>query len=255
MRHWYNQLKRNKKVVISLLVTLFILAFLLAGYVGQSEYHINIWDTILKEPYRLIAKLFISDNKQIISSNDKTLSTQNEALKNEIKELQALLKVESLIADYDMVNATIISRKDFEWYNTILIDKGGSDGLTNDLAVINGSGLVGKIVSVTPHTSTVKLLTNNIKLSVLVNQNIYGVLSYYNDKGRVFIIEGISNLDSIKVGDVVMTTGLSEIFTKGLMIGTVKKITYDSFGLSRILEVAPSVDYSNISFVSVLKRK
>jgi len=255
MRRWFHKLKKNKKMMMLLIAIVFTLAFIFAGYFQSKDYQATIFDIVLREPYFLISKIFVRNNESKITSSNQMLMEENKALKEEIKELQEILKVQSLITDYEMVNATVISRKNLDWYHTLLINKGSSDGLTTGLAVINGLGLIGKVVTVTPHTSTIKLLTNNIKLSVLVNQNVYGVLSYYDNKRNIFVIEGISNLDNIEAGDTVMTTGLSEIFTKALMIGTVKKISYDSFGLSRILEVTPSVNYDNISFVAVLKRK
>ena len=64
-------------------------------------------------------------------------------------------------------------------------------------------------------------------------------------------------LDSrkIKEGDMVTTTGLTDYFPSGILIGYVSKIVKDEYDLNSIIEVKPSVSFNDVSIVTVLNRK
>ena len=63
------------------------------------------------------------------------------------------------------------------------------------------------------------------------------------------------NAKDVDIGDFVYTSGLGGIFPSGILIGSVSEITTDSYDLAKIIKVKPSADFSNINYVSVLKRK
>ena len=71
---------------------------------------------------------------------------------------------------------------------------------------------------------------------------------------NTYKIEGISESDEIKEGAIVTTTGLSDIFPSGILVGNVKVVTSDNYDLTKIVEVTPSVDFNDISVVTVLDR-
>ena len=68
-------------------------------------------------------------------------------------------------------------------------------------------------------------------------------------------LEGISNTKDVNIGDRVYTSGLGGIFPSGILIGTVSEITTDSYDLAKVIKVKPSADFSDINYVSILKRK
>ena len=129
------------------------------------------------------------------------------------------------------------------------------------MIVINSKGLIGKIINTTNFTSTVKLITTsdtNSKISVIINgenKNLYGLIYGYNTKENAILIEGISNTDSVNIGDTIYTSGLGGIFPSGILIGTVKSISTDEYDLSKIIKVKPSADFNNLNYVTILKRK
>ena len=61
------------------------------------------------------------------------------------------------------------------------------------------------------------------------------------------MIEGISDNAEIKNGAKVVTTGLSEVFPSGILIGEVKNVTKDKYDLARAVEVTPSVNFNDIN--------
>ncbi len=182
-------------------------------------------------------------------------------LEKENKELKKLLEIDYTLSDYTYLNALVVNRNIGYWYNTITIDKGRNSGITENIPVVNGVGLVGKIIKTTNFSSTIKLLTSeelNSKISIKIkvdDKHIYGLLTgYKKDKNR-FIIEGISEDIEIPVDALVTTTGMGDVFPSGIIIGKVKSVGTDNFDLAKIVEVESSVDFNDISFVTVLKRK
>ena len=165
------------------------------------------------------------------------------------------------ISEYEEVNATIISRNLGYWYNTVIIDKGSKDGIKKDMAVTTAEALIGKVIKVSRNNSTIKLLTSsdiNNKVSVQIkvdNNYIYGILTSFNEKEGSYIIEGISDTKNIKIGNLVSTTGMGNIFPSGILIGEVIEIEKDNFDLEAIIKVKPSFNIDNFNYVKVLRKK
>lgn len=182
-------------------------------------------------------------------------------LEKENKELRKLLDIDKTLSDYSYLNATVINRNIGYWYNTITIDKGSSSGIKKNIAVITSDGLIGKVIKTTNFSSTIKLLTSDeidSKVSVKIkveDKYIYGLLTSYKKEENLFVIEGISESIEIPVDSLVTTTGMGDIFPSGILIGKVKSVGTDNFDLAKIVEVESNVDFNDIKFVTVLKRK
>lgn len=182
-----------------------------------------------------------------------------EELENEIDDLKENLDLET-ITGYKEINATVVNRNVGSWYNNVTINKGKKAGIKEGMAVITNKGLIGKIINVSNFTSTVKLLatdelSNKISVKIqLDDKSVYGLLTSYDKKKNIYLVEGISDNDEINVGSKVVTTGLSEIFPSGILVGEVKKVTKDKYELAKALEVTPAVDFDDINIVTVLDR-
>ena len=165
------------------------------------------------------------------------------------------------MSEYSYVNATIVNRNIGYWYNTVTIDKGSKNGVKEGDAVITNEGLIGKIINVSNFSSTVKLLTSdeiNNKISIKIStedEKHYGLLIGYDIKENVYKIEGITNSSKIKEGDMVTTTGLTDYFPSGILIGFVSEVVMDEYDLNSIIKVKPSVSFNDVSIVTILNRK
>ena len=191
---------------------------------------------------------------------DKVIA-EKDNLEDEIKKLKETLKLDHVLSEKKYTNATIVNRNIDYWYDEVTIDKGKKDGIEKNMAVVNSKGLVGKITKVSNHVSTVKLLANentSDKISVKIKVNdkyIYGLISKYDSKTNTYTVEGISENVDIPAGSDVVTTGMGDTFVSGLLLGHVKNFTTDNFDLSKVVVVESSVDFDNIDYVTVLKRK
>lgn len=190
------------------------------------------------------------------------INSERLELKKEVADMKKTLDLNHVLGESSYLNATVINRNLGYWYNTVTIDKGSNNGVKKDMAVIVSEGLVGKVVKTTKFNSTVKLLTSDdvnnkisVKIQVAKDKYVYGLLSGYNKKHHTFTVEGIAENIDIPTNSVVSTTGMGDIFPSGIVVGKVKAVKTDNFDLAKTVEVVGSVDFDDLSYVTILKRK
>ena len=204
----------------------------------------------------------MEENKILKSNIDKleSIEIENIELKKEKEKLKEELDIDMVLSDYEYINSTVVSRNSLYWYNTLTIDKGSRNGIKEGMAVVNATGLIGRIENVTKGSSDVKLITTNDtnnKISVVINNgndDFVGLINGYDYDSGFLEVEGISNTEKVNVGDVVYTSGLGGVFPSGVLIGYVESITTDVYDLAKIINVKPSANFDDINYVTVLKR-
>lgn len=185
----------------------------------------------------------------------------NDNLKDEVNSLKKQLELNTILSDKVYKNVTVINRNVGYWYTEVTIDKGKTEGIEKNMAVVNYKGLVGVVTKVSNYVSTVKLLANENmtdKISVKIKVNdryVYGLISNYNSKNNSYTVEGISENIDIPTNSEVVTTGMGGTYPSGLLVGNVTKTATDNFDLSKVAIVKSSVDFNDITYLTVLKRK
>ena len=272
-----------KKYVLLIVIVLIIVLFVIFSVSLKKERELNKVESFFKDTLIYVEKIVVyqfdyvknkisdynelknvkKDNDILETSMDRILSieTENIELRRQLEALKDELNIDYSLTDYEYLNASVISRNVGYWYNKITIDKGSYNGVEKDMVVITSKGLIGRVINTTTFTSDVKLITTsdtNNKISVHISNgdtNLYGLINGYNYNDNVLELEGISNTKDVNIGDKVYTSGLGGIFPSGILIGTVSEITTDSYDLAKVIKVKPSADFSDINYVSILKRK
>lgn len=238
-----------------------ILIFLLY-LIFYLSIHFNI--NILS-PYYYLKDLIIypvlalNDNDSIDYSKELLMQIINE-LRSDLASIKELNNIKTVNSEFEFINASVIERNRMYWFNSLKLDKGTSDGIEVDMAVINENGLIGRINKVSKYTSEVKLITTNDvnnKISVVIingEEKTYGIMSGYDNTQDCLLITLTNKNIEIKNDSVVQTSGMGGIFPSGILIGKVVNSTLDKYEVSKIVSVKPVISFNNLKYVSVLKR-
>jgi rod shape-determining protein MreC len=165
--------------------------------------------------------------------------------------LQKLLALKERV-NYPTITARVIARDQTSIIKTILINKGTSHGLRVDLPVLSDQGLVGRIVEASSHVSKILLLIDeSSNIDALVQETrIQGILQGAGSLGCS--LKYVSKTETVNVGNIVISSGLSGLFPKGLLLGSVKSVDKTDSGLFQKVDVAPFVDFARLEEVMVI---
>lgn len=219
-------------------------AVIFSPFTGASEW----WSTQVDQSGQ-IRELTV-ENERL---NSALVSSQNDIARAD--QLDALLRVAS-VGRYEVTPAEVIAvgpSQDFAW--TVTIDAGTLDGLEEDMTVINGDGLVGRVLKVYNSTSTVVLIVDPVSSvggRVAGSQEI-GIVS---GTGRQNSLEFqlLDPLGEVNAGDAIVTFGSKDgrPYAPGLPIGEVVDVTGSAGQLARIATVRPYANMSQLSVVGVV---
>jgi rod shape-determining protein MreC len=147
------------------------------------------------------------------------------------------------------VAAEVIASSPGENSNAIFIDKGSDSGLTTDLAVITPEGVVGKIVAIFPHSAQVLLVVDpSSGVGVTLAQSrVQGILK--GSTNAFCDLHYVMNEESVSRGEAVVTSGLDQVYPKGLPVGTV--VSVGNGNIYKTITVKPSVDLNRLEMVLV----
>ena len=194
--------------------------------------------------------------------------TENASLKQEVQNLQVRLQEEHATAQrtdnlrqllelrqrsgLQTTAAEIIAAGAMPEFRTVTIDKGSSDGLAADMAVISPAGVVGRLILPSARASQVQLLIDrNAAAGALVERTrTQGIVVGFGDGTlRMQYVPGTAD---VKQGDLVVTSGIDGIYPKGFVIGTIEAVERGP-GSYHDITVRPAVDTARIEEVLVVR--
>jgi len=204
---------------------------------------------------RYVALQGVEEENRLLHREIEHLKGQNNRLRESAvatDRLTALLEFKTQALS-TMVAAQVIGRDTTNWYRTIVLNKGESDGIQPEMGVITPAGIVGRVVKTTPATAIVLLVSDG-------NNAIAGLIQRTRDEG---IVDGTAQggvrlkyiplLSTVRTGDRVVTSGLVGGFPRGLAIGTISKIEKEEGALFQSAELTPEVDISRVEEVLVIQ--
>jgi rod shape-determining protein MreC len=153
-----------------------------------------------------------------------------------------------------MAVARVIGKNTDSTDQTILIDRGSTEGIKIGQPVIVGDGiLVGKVIKAEDGISTVRLMNDSqfkIAATVLNNSRSLGVVE--GGYGLSIKMNFIPRNETVMNGDQIITSGLEPNMPRGLLIGTVTAIENETYQPFQAAVLAPVTDLSKLYLVSVL---
>jgi rod shape-determining protein MreC len=160
---------------------------------------------------------------------------------------------------YQTVPARVIARDASVWFNTITINRGSSSGVAVNMPVVSATGIVGRVITVSPFASQVMLVTDEkAGAGAVVGQvGESGALGSVKGRPDLGLIEMryVSGLEKIAVGDYVMTTGQDGIYPPGLNVGEVVDVQNGTATQPHQILIRPGARLDRLEDVAVLLYK
>jgi rod shape-determining protein MreC len=197
----------------------------------------------------------------------RQIGRENDALKQRVSQLEVALQRERALAGQTRVlqglldlkketplattPASVIASGASPDFRTMTLDKGSSEGLRADMAVIAPEGIVGRVILPTPRAAKVQLIIDrNAAAAGLVERTrAQGVVvGTGSDRMRLEYVPGTADL---KTGDRVVTSGIDGIYPKGFVIGQIESIQRTAGEFSTVL-IKPAVNLSALETVLVV---
>lgn len=233
------------------------------GYDGLQGGTSRLWAGF-SELDRLRSELDMTRSKlQTFESADIELTE----IKKENDRLRALLGMKEMLR-YDSIPAAVISKDPDNWYRTLIVNRGESDGIKVNMPVVayqvaeNGGvkelikGVVGKVVEVRGSISRIQpLIAPEIKIGVKIGENRFpGLLSGYTYNSNLCVANYITRAAPIKFGDTVITSGQAGVFPTGFIVGTVVKSELLETSPYQRAIIKPFIDYNLLEEVFIIKK-
>lgn len=273
---------RNKKLIITLIGIILFLVILGVSIRGRSE---SAWyQDVTRDVVGTVQRVFtvpigwmdstvssISEVRDIYKENRQLkehltkyaeVSVEADDLRRENEELRQMIEAsETSLRDFDVIPAEVIGRTPNDWQRYVTINVGTERGVEKGMAVTAAGGMVGRVIQTSAYTSQVQLLSDNNRtnnVSAVVKdadgKATYGTIDGFDNETNELFFTKISNSVKLKEGEIVSTSGLGGRYPAGLVIGTIKTIETDEYGVSQVARIEPEADFNEFSQMFVIDR-
>ena len=219
--------------------------FVASRIIGFTE---SVWQTYFS------CVLAVEENHALRSELSKARHITNRCKELEFENIRLKKFVNfqsSVPAAY--VAAQVIARDPSPWFKTIMIDKGEKDGLIKGLPVLVSEGIVGQIIKVSGSFSRVLLITDrNSAVDALIQETRVRGMVKGNNKDTCSFVYTLRK-DQVQPGQIIVSSGLDQVFPKGLRIGAVLNVQKNHSQLFQDIIIKTAVDFDRLEEVLVYK--
>ncbi|MGJ1203200.1 rod shape-determining protein MreC [Sphingobacterium lactis] len=197
-----------------------------------------------------------------LEETNKNLALENAMLNQKLQHymltdtLDSVRIVDSIEMDrYQITMAEVVNNSIHQKSNFITINKGSLDGVETGLGVITSNGVVGIVLNVSKHFSTIQsLLHPDTRISVTLDTtNVFGSLVWGNNVDpSSALVKDIPNHVKVKKGMKVYTSGFS-LFPKGIEVGSVSETGITSGGSFLDVRIKLRTNFANLNHVYIVK--
>ena len=148
--------------------------------------------------------------------------------------------------------AEVVGSSSYSAFRSLRINKGRGDGVSVGMPVVTDKGVVGRIIRTGKKFSDIHLLSDSsFNVDILLQRTrVRGVLQGYGNHS----VLTLNRRAEIRIGDTVITSGVVGGFPKGLPVGRVVKISYESDHISQSIRVDPWVSFDRVEEVIILEQ-
>lgn len=204
---------------------------------------------------------FSQDVREYFSlrETNKMLAEENTLLRQKLEQkkqvVEGVLTDSSLIRRFDFVTAKVVNNSVSRFTNFVTLNKGSEEGIRAGMAVISPQGVVGKVKKTSRHFSVVTSVLNiDMMISGIMKRTGYfGTIQWDGENPNYTVLNYIPRHVDPQPGDTIMTSGYSEIFPQGILIGTIAEKSLSDGAPFYDLKIKLSQDFRNLTYVAVVK--
>ena len=157
------------------------------------------------------------------------------------------------------IAAHVMGRDPQRWFGEIVLDKGSADRIAIDDPVIavdaSREGLIGRVVHLESHLAKVMLVQDSLSaIPAMANgqESDDGVVE--GTDGPELYLRFLSRSSKVKIGDLVVSSGLGGGVPPGIPIGWIEQIEPDTRQLFLQARIRPAVSASRLRTVLILRQ-
>lgn len=225
------------------------------GPMQKGVTHAGDYLSVIKEEYIELISVH-EENERLwdeLLECRATASSSREALAINTS-LQKLLAFKESY-DQPMLAARIVGKDPSLWFRTVIVDRGGNDGMMKGMPVVNGEGVVGQIFAVSPNYSKVILaIAPSSAIDVLIQKSrVRGILK--GTGSLSFKLDYVLKTVDVQEGDHIVTAGYGGAFPTGMPVGVVSKVVKKRRGMFLDIEVKPAVDFLTLENLLIIEKE
>lgn len=268
-----NRFKKSKYIIVLFVVVLVVSVFLVttqsSSVVTKAGDGISLVDRIVQKPFQWLSSVKSDLGRLIRTYNEnetlkkelyqmKKETNEADSLKEENEQLRQLLDMKSKLNTTKLIASDVIMRTPATWKQELTIDAGSQQGVTSNMLVIAGGGLIGSVGKIEDNSTVVNLLTNaenTEKISVKIQHgstSIYGIIIGYDKEKDLLKISQLNSSSDISQGDKVVTGGLGNFNATDIPVGEVESVTHSNDYLTREVLVKLQSDSMNTKVVELV---
>lgn len=259
------------KVLITTVCILLVLALITAG---NSTVGGLVTAYIITPLQRVAADFTHSAEKEIappksveeLEKENSELAAENRRLndmlveyydlKKENESLYQFYNIKKNNADFSVIPSTVVARDPNENFHGFILDKGTADGVELNDPVMTDNGLVGfvseagikscKVTAIISPAAQVGAIDKRTG-----NEGIISGTPLLSDEG-ITMMRNIPTQNTVRTGDIIVTSGYGGLYPKNIKIGTVSKLDYDSYTGMPVAVITPFEDVRTLKSAAII---
>jgi rod shape-determining protein MreC len=202
--------------------------------------------TALFEAYQLMTRPFQSGPTQ----EERLTNARVLELKQQLVELESQNQKLKELLDYGKTQkqqgivAPVVGRSADHWWQQVTLGRGSQEGIKVGFVVMGPGGLVGRVISVTPNSSRVLLISDaTSKVGAVISRS--RSMGFMRGQGsNRAVLQFFDKVPDVRRGDVVSTSPVSQLFPSGLPLGRVESVNLDkSPAPEAVIELTAPISY------------
>ena len=200
-----------------------------------------------------------------LKQDNQRLAEENALLKNQLmaqaNQLETMAENDSQYIysqlDWEYVPAKIVRLTTHNQHNYLIINKGMRDSIEVDMGVLSHDGVVGIVSAVgEKYSVVVPIIHVGMNLSCRLKSNNYIGRTQWNGRQYDEVnLEDISRHVEVVVGDTVVTSGLTNVFPEGILVGVVSETDMTESDNYHRTTLKLATDYKMVKYVQVIRNR